>query len=97
MGGTGQSSGKRVRSRCVRESSFDVGTGHDRSRVAVYPNRFRRVNRAPEKFFPEAQLLPKPEFSSVLPARNADETEGGCRFSFRVEWPSSLRFEVNRR
>jgi hypothetical protein len=37
----------------------------------VYPNRFRRVNRAPEKFFPEAQLLPKTEFSSVLPARNA--------------------------
>jgi hypothetical protein len=42
----------------------------------VYPNRFRRVNRAPEKFSQQAQLLPKAEFSSVLPARNAGSRTG---------------------
>lgn len=37
----------------------------------VYPNHFGRVNMAPEKISQEAQLLPKPGFSSVLPAGNA--------------------------
>lgn len=84
MGGTGQSSGKRVRSRCVRESSFDVGTGHDRSRVPGVSQPFWKGQYGSRKVFP----------GGATPAETGDFqrfTGGECRIENGQTGPDRAR------